>query len=66
MADTQCRDVTRLICNTTCSHLSHCKVNTTNSFMPVKHFFMPGGTMNITQGNIMGRIIKSGLDEYGR
>eukprot|EP00957_Ditylum_brightwellii_P195518 14897597-Ditylum_brightwellii.AAC.1 len=64
--DTRCRNMTWIICNTTCSHLSHCKFNTASSYTLVKHFFKPGGTMSITQGDIVGRIFESGSDEYGR
>eukprot|EP00957_Ditylum_brightwellii_P128852 9829427-Ditylum_brightwellii.AAC.1 len=64
--DKWCRTVTRIICGTTHSNLSHCKVNTASSCTPVKHFFKSGGTMSITQGDIVSMIIESGSDEHGR
>eukprot|EP00957_Ditylum_brightwellii_P181654 13837601-Ditylum_brightwellii.AAC.1 len=64
--DTMCQNITRIIQDTARKHFSHSKITTASLCIPVKHFFDLGGTLSIIQGDVVGRIIDSGSDEYGQ
>eukprot|EP00957_Ditylum_brightwellii_P083730 6363987-Ditylum_brightwellii.AAC.1 len=47
-------------------HLTCNKVTLASSCIPVRNYFKPGGMMSSIQGDMVGGVIKSGSDEYGR
>eukprot|EP00957_Ditylum_brightwellii_P190511 14501359-Ditylum_brightwellii.AAC.1 len=47
-------------------HFIHTKVTLVSSCVPARNYFKPGVMMSLIQGDMVGRVIKSGSDEYGR
>eukprot|EP00957_Ditylum_brightwellii_P042816 3241438-Ditylum_brightwellii.AAC.1 len=47
-------------------HFTHSKVTLASPYVPVRNYFKPGGTMSLIQDNMVGHVIKSGSNEYGR
>eukprot|EP00957_Ditylum_brightwellii_P049051 3721523-Ditylum_brightwellii.AAC.2 len=40
-------------------------MNCASSSIPVKEYYKSGSTLSMTQGNLVGQIIKKGADKYG-
>ena len=64
--DTICGSVTKILHNVSQKQFTHSQINSASSSIPVKDFYKPGGTMNVTQGNLVERIMDRGTDKYGR
>eukprot|EP00957_Ditylum_brightwellii_P066917 5078772-Ditylum_brightwellii.AAC.1 len=47
-------------------HFTHRKVTLASSCILVRNYFKPGGTMILIQVDIVGHVIESGSNEYGR
>ena len=58
--------VKNILYKTTQHAFDHSKLTTTSSPIPATSTFKPGGTMILTQGSCIGRLILSGHDEMGR
>ena len=58
--------VKNILYKTTQRSFDHSKLTTTSSPIPTTSTFKPGGTMILTQGSCIGRLISSGNDEMGQ
>eukprot|EP00957_Ditylum_brightwellii_P104639 7973971-Ditylum_brightwellii.AAC.1 len=47
-------------------HFTHSKVTLASSCILVRNYFKPGGMMSVIQSDMVGRVIKSGSNEYGQ
>ena len=57
--------VKNILYKTTQRAFDHSKLTTASSPIPATSTFKPGGTMTLTQGSCIGRLISSGHDEMG-
>eukprot|EP00957_Ditylum_brightwellii_P022838 1723025-Ditylum_brightwellii.AAC.1 len=64
--DTMCGNVTKTIHDTVKTPFHHSKVIMASLCILVKNYYKLGGTLSVIQVDMVGRIIESGNDEYGR
>ena len=63
--DSHNHKVRNILYKTTQRAFDHSKLTTASSSIPATSTFKPGGTMILTQGSSIGRLILSGHDEIG-
>eukprot|EP00957_Ditylum_brightwellii_P181641 13836686-Ditylum_brightwellii.AAC.1 len=63
--DTMGQSVTKLLNEVLRKQSIHSQINCASFSIPVKEYYMPGGTLSMTQGNLVGQIIEKGVDKYG-
>ena len=64
--DSYNHSVKNILYKTTQCAFDHSKLTTASSPIPATSTFKPGGTMILTQGSCIGRLISSGHNEMGR